>query len=177
MPSLTEQLTNAAADLYYPSESEYPLEPFVWKREAKQAKDSSKETETAKEETSKKKKKDKVEDKTEAVSKSSSTDKTESSSAPATADDVLKFGGYKAETKIKETTLVDFFERTTKIEDWFGDEEKAIAQKFSDLQKLVESNLQNIKVFRVGEIEIDVYVVGVDADGNFAGLKTMVVET
>jgi hypothetical protein len=173
MASLTEQLTEATTDLYYPSESEYPLEPFVWKREEKI--EEEKKSEPKEEETSKKKK-DKDEGKVETVSESSSTDKTKSFS-PTTADDVLKFGKYKDGTKIKEISIEDFFERTTKIEDWFGDEENAIAQKFSDLQKLIESSLQKIKVFRVGEIEIDVYVVGVDADGNFAGLKTTVVET
>ena len=37
--------------------------------------------------------------------------------------------------------------------------------------------LKNTTVFKVGEIEIAVYVVGRTADGQFAGIKTEVVET
>ncbi len=37
--------------------------------------------------------------------------------------------------------------------------------------------LSGVAVFRVGEITIDVYIIGRTADGQYAGVKTKVVET
>jgi hypothetical protein len=164
MSSLIEQLTESAKDLLYPSESDYPLEPFVWECggpvEIKpQEKPSAKDLET----------KDKPPPNTASPSPEVVT--------AVTVNEVLRFGKHDANAQIEEISLEVFFSRVTMIEDWFGDEEKETAQKFSELQKLLEDNLKEIKVFRVGEVEIDVYVVGVDADGNLAGVKTMVVET
>jgi hypothetical protein len=42
---------------------------------------------------------------------------------------------------------------------------------------LLEENLADLTVFRIGSIRIDIYVVGLDADGNLAGIKTKAVET
>lgn len=164
MPSLIEKLNEASEDLLYMSESDYPLEPFVWKREAQPSDkiERADEEQQAESETSKKKE---------------VTLSALSVAAHPTADDVLKNSEREAGTKIEEVTLEKFFHRATKIEDWYEDEEKASAQKFADLQTLLESNLSSIKVFRVGEIEIDVYVVGIDDDGNLAGIKTRVIET
>ena len=37
--------------------------------------------------------------------------------------------------------------------------------------------LKGVTVFKVGEVTIDVYIVGRTADGQYAGVKTQVVET
>jgi len=42
---------------------------------------------------------------------------------------------------------------------------------------VLESNLSDIQVFRVGEINIDIYVVGKIQSRDLAGLATKVVET
>ena len=172
MSSLIERLNKATADLLYPSESDYPLEPFVWKRSGPA------DSKTPKENSSliKKKKKEKLKT-NEAAKKDEPLAKASQPTVAATANEVLSFSKHDAKTQIEEISLEDFFSRVTKIEDWFGDEEKETAQKFSDLQKLFKENLKEIKVFRVGQVEIDVYVVGVDADGNLTGVKTTVVET
>lgn len=203
MPTLIEQLTEAATDLYYPSESDYPLEPFIWKREevktskeVKTEESFSKEIEPIEEPTprkkqSKKKKREKADTGKEKVSGESDsvieTVQKQNNDLPAPSsstttvtpspDDVLKNANHETDTKIEEITVEKFFDRVTKTEDWYGDEENSIVEKFLNLRKLVETNLKNVKVFRLGEIEIDVYLVGVDAEGKFIGLKTTVVET
>lgn len=78
---------------------------------------------------------------------------------------------------LEEKDFNEFFARLTEIQDWFGDEEKATAQKFADLKSLLEKNLKDIKVFRVGKIEMDVYVVGLDIEKNLMGIQTKAVET
>lgn len=82
-----------------------------------------------------------------------------------------------SETAIKEVNFKDFFARLTKIEDWFGEEEKEWADKFERIQKLLEKHLVDLKVFKIGQIELDVYVVGLDAEGILSGIRTKAVET
>lgn len=78
---------------------------------------------------------------------------------------------------VEERNFTDFFSRLTEIQDWFGDEEKATAQKFAELKKLLESNLRDLKVFKIGKIQLDVYAVGIDAENNLLGIQTKAVET
>jgi hypothetical protein len=78
---------------------------------------------------------------------------------------------------IEEREFNNFFSRLTKIQDWFGDEEKETARKFSDLKDLLEKELMNLKVFKVGTIELDIYVVGLDSNSILTGIQTRAVET
>ena len=58
----------------------------------------------------------------------------------------------------------------------FDEEETALVQRFQELVKAIKSHLKDVKVFRIGETHIDVYIVG-QTEGGYAGLKTRVVET
>jgi len=78
---------------------------------------------------------------------------------------------------VEETDAGQFFERVSKINDWHTASQKKNAEKFAALRKLLESNLSGLRVFRVGRIRIDIYIVGIDQDGNLAGVKTRAVET
>lgn len=78
---------------------------------------------------------------------------------------------------VEERDFQSFFARLTKIQDWFGDEEKQTAGKFLRLKELLEKNLRDLKVFKVGRIEVDVYAVGLDSEGKLAGIRTKAVET
>ena len=79
---------------------------------------------------------------------------------------------------VEEQPEADFWAPVTTIEDWFGDEEKATAAKFQQLKTTLETTLTNRQVFRVGNTEIDVYLLGKPAEGEpRVGLKTKVVET
>lgn len=107
--------------------------------------------------------------------------------------EILPFEGTKAEAVTKENILIqtksapdapveerifaEIFARLTAIKDWFGEEEKATAEKFSALQKFLEENLKDLKVFKIGKIQIDIYFVGLGAEGNLTGIQTKAVET
>lgn len=82
-----------------------------------------------------------------------------------------------AETNIEERDFADFFKNLTEIMDWYGDEEKETAEKFSTVEKLLEENLKNLKVFKVGQIEIDIYVIGLNSQSTLTGITTKAVET
>lgn len=49
--------------------------------------------------------------------------------------------------------------------------------EFAPLFAVLAHHLSGTAVFKVGTITIDVYIVGRTADGQFAGVKTKVVET
>jgi len=70
-----------------------------------------------------------------------------------------------------------FFYRLTTKKEWFGQKEDERARKFALLEEILQANLRDLKVIRVGRIRIDIYVVGFDIDGNLAGIKIKAVET
>lgn len=90
---------------------------------------------------------------------------------------ILHQTGGKAEERVKEIAIDDFFGRLTAVKDWFGEREKAMAKKFLDLQKLIEENLSDLKVIKIGAIRLRIYVVGIDNAGRLMGIMTEAVET
>lgn len=93
-----------------------------------------------------------------------------------TPDVLLPLAGVATDAPVKPVKLEAFFRPATKEEDWHNDEERAEAKRFQDLVRTVKSTLKDVVVFRVGEVKIDVFIVGV-VEGGYAGLKTQIVET
>lgn len=102
---------------------------------------------------------------------------TGSKADSVTKENLLNQIGKPPDTPVEERDFEEIFARLTKLEDWFGDEEKATAAKFAALKELLETNLTDLKVFKVGQIQLDVYFVGLGKDGNLAGIQTKAVET
>lgn len=127
---LIEQIKSYAAGLYYISETDAEILPFIGEH-------------------------------TESVSKEVILNQTKN----------------KPDELIGEKKIDEFFSRLTEIQDWFGDEEKKTAEKYLSLRKLLEKNLRDLKVFKVGKIQLDIYVVGIDAENRLLGIKTKAVET
>jgi len=78
-------------------------------------------------------------------------------------------------TAIEEGDIDSFFAHL-----WFNDNgvaSRTPSGPIRNLRNLLEKNLSGLKVFRIGRIRIDVYVVGRDREGNLAGIKTRAVET
>ena len=93
------------------------------------------------------------------------------------ASTVLTLLNKPPDTPVKKVKLDDFFKNVTEMQDWFGEEEKATANKFITLKDTLTKSLTNIQVFKVGKTEIDVYMAGQTPEGSWAGLSTKVVET
>jgi Nuclease A inhibitor-like protein len=94
-----------------------------------------------------------------------------------TSEMVLQQTNHCPDTLVEIVTVDDFFRVATTPEDWHGDEEKEMVTRFQALVQTIKSNLINATVYRLGRIEIDVYIVGQTLSGNIAGLSTKVVET
>lgn len=91
--------------------------------------------------------------------------------------EVLNQSGNDLDAIIREKDFSQFFAKLTEIQDWFEAEEKAAAAKFYQLKTLLENNLKDLKCFAVGQTQIEIYVVGLDAKNILTGIKTKAVET
>ncbi|MDB5290344.1 MAG: Nuclease inhibitor-like protein [Phycisphaerales bacterium] len=74
----------------------------------------------------------------------------------------------KPGAKIREQSVDEFFAGLAESDD---------AKKFADLRRELESRLSGLRVFRVGDIEVGVYLIGKTPSGDWAGLRTTSVET
>ena len=82
-----------------------------------------------------------------------------------------------SDTKVEFVDLDSFFDVATTEEEWHSKEDKEIVKKYQDLVKIIKENLSDIKVARLGDIEIDAYIVGQVPSGDLAGLSTKIIET
>jgi hypothetical protein len=81
---------------------------------------------------------------------------------------ICKQAGRDSKTDVQTMTLQDFFHAVPA-------EDKA---KFDQLATVLTKQLTGLKVYKVGdEAEKQVFIVGKSTDGQWAGLKTSVVET
>jgi len=82
-------------------------------------------------------------------------------------DKVRELAGAEEDAAVEQTTLDRFFRAVPSSK----------KKQFNDLAKTLKDNLSDVRVYKVGEVEMDVYIVGKAKDGRWAGLKTQVVET
>lgn len=81
------------------------------------------------------------------------------------------------DTAVEVIPFDDFFARLTDIKEWFGERETRRAKKFLELKRLLEENLRDLKVYRLGTVRIEIFAFGIDAGGRLVGIKTSAVET
>ncbi|HEY9903425.1 MAG TPA: nuclease A inhibitor family protein [Candidatus Sericytochromatia bacterium] len=74
-------------------------------------------------------------------------------------------------------TVDEFFAIATQEEDWHDEEERETVKRFQNLVSVLKQNLSQLQVYRVGSINIDVYIVGLTPGGGWAELSTKLVET
>ncbi len=58
-------------------------------------------------------------------------------------------------TKIETRELDSFFKRATEEQEWYDDEEMKECKRYRELVKLLKTHLTDIKVYRVGEVEVN----------------------
>jgi hypothetical protein len=116
-----DTLQKASKGLTFPSETDAPLEPFLWK-----------------------------------------------GGGELTQERLRQLAGAEPGTPVEETTVESFFRAVPKED----------RPKFEKLLKVLHEQLSGVKVYQLGDDpEKPAYVVGKTADGQWAGVKTTVVET
>jgi len=96
---------------------------------------------------------------------------------PMTAQKLLQLTGHSPETSVEEVELDYIFRNCAEEKEWHDETQKQNVQKFQSLIKTLKDNLIDIKVYRIGTINIDVYILGKTLDEDLAGISTKVVET
>lgn len=88
------------------------------------------------------------------------------------------------ERAIEVRTLAQLLDPLTVPQDWWTDENVMMAAQYQPIRDVLEDNLTNIQVFRLGKLygdilmgAIDVYVLGETVDGDIVGMWTVAVET
>ncbi len=94
-----------------------------------------------------------------------------------TASLILEYIAKDGDPPVEEKNFDEFFDRLTAVQDWHGDREKEKTKKFLELRQLLEENLGDLKVFRIGRVRIDILVAGLDSGRRLAGIRTTAVET
>lgn len=73
----------------------------------------------------------------------------------------------------------EFFQRVTEVQEYFEEQQRKDAIRYQALVVGLKESLTNIRVYRVGEIQIRIYVVGEvpSIPGGYAGVATTLIET
>lgn len=83
-----------------------------------------------------------------------------------------------ADARVETRSLEEFFRPAAAARlPRAGADEPARAASFEGVVRTLSENLRDIRVYRIGEINIPVYVLGRSSSGNWLGLSTRVVET
>ena len=145
-------LERAARDLTYTSESDYP---FVWFFQ--------------------------IVARTQADAPTSEIDEVlfgpDSSARALSMDDFRTLLEVPPTEQVDMVSLDDFFARHIENVDSADSVAVAHVPRYLVLRETLRRTLRGVQVFRVGQIVIRCYIVGIDGDGNLAGLTTTAIET
>ena len=96
---------------------------------------------------------------------------------PLNKDTVASMAGKSSGSEIKTENLDYFFRNMVRLYPEDGDDRKQEAERYKQLQQKLYDLLQDVQVFKADEISITAYILGKTPEGDFAGLRTIVVET
>ena len=80
-------------------------------------------------------------------------------------------------TPVEERTLDEFFSGHIERSDPNDPVAQSNRKRYRRLKRLLRDTLGDVRVLRVGRVELRCYIVGVEPCGTLAGLVTTVVET
>lgn len=101
-------------------------------------------------------------------------------SAPETVltpERLLHYTQHPRDTPIQTLEIDRFFAPATRIENWHDSSKAKEVLQYQALVKQLKEELKNLFVYRLGTVELDIYIVGQTPRGNWAGLSTKAVET
>ena len=96
--------------------------------------------------------------------------------APPTPDALRAAPALPADAPVEETSVDDFFAPLIEPADP-DDVAQADAVRYRQVVGVLRDHLQDLRVYRVGRVSIDVLVLGRHATGECLGLRTKLVET
>ncbi len=94
-----------------------------------------------------------------------------------TPEQLCEKTGHSPNTPIKTMGIDEFFCNCITPQNWHNEEEAAEVKRYQELLETLKQNLKDIQVYRLGKVEVDIYIIGVTASGHLLGLSTKAVET
>ena len=85
--------------------------------------------------------------------------------------------GSSGNTNVEEGNFEELCKRLATVREWHNEVQKERAKKFQKLFQLLQENLRQIKVYRIGRTRLDIYVLGLDESNRAVGVQTQAVET
>jgi hypothetical protein len=82
-----------------------------------------------------------------------------------------------SDAQVEIESLEDFFGPAASETDWKGVQELETAKRYQALMRLLKDDLEDVRVYKVGRVNIPVYIIGRSPKGSWLGLSTRVVET
>jgi hypothetical protein len=94
-----------------------------------------------------------------------------------TVSDIRSLVGKGLDAHVEEVSLDEFFHDLIQDQDWHDADDKKTVEQYRNLLAVLNKNLMDLKVFKIGQIELDIYIVGRTTAGDWAGIKTEAAET
>lgn len=93
------------------------------------------------------------------------------------AADARMVAGRPADCLVQEERLDEFFNELAQNHDWHGPSETEDVRRYRELWLFFRNRLADATVFRLGEVQVDIIIIGRAADGQWVGVETRAVET
>jgi hypothetical protein len=85
--------------------------------------------------------------------------------------------GVNSQTPVRRQSVDEFFRSATSEPQWKKGRELETARRYQTLVRLLKEYLTDLTVYRVGEIDITIFILGKNESGDLVGLTTRVIET
>jgi hypothetical protein len=95
---------------------------------------------------------------------------------PLAAEDFARAMGAAPGTRLEERDLDEFFKRHIETSDPYDQRAQEVRPRYEAFRELLRRGLRDVRVYRVGNIEVACYIVGGTDDG-VVGVRTVAVET
>jgi hypothetical protein len=82
-----------------------------------------------------------------------------------------------ADTAVEQTTIDNFFRPAVQSYDGQSETARSTSARYRQLVQLIHDNLTDVTVYKLGRINMPVFIVGKARPGNWMALSTRVVET
>lgn len=94
-----------------------------------------------------------------------------------TVSKLLSLTNTPAGAVVEQRSFADLMDQLGEVYDPADPYAVEYAARWNALREVLEENLTDMTVIRIGEIQIDVYIVGTSACGDLVGVKTTSIET
>ncbi|NCJ05365.1 nuclease [Synechococcales cyanobacterium C] len=94
-----------------------------------------------------------------------------------TLERVLALTHHGTDTPIEQVEFEGCWAPMVRSQPWHGPEEQAQVTRFQAVVKLLQTHLNDLRVYRIGHLQIQLYTLGETAHHQVVGIQTQVIET